>query len=137
MMNYSSPECADEPPLSILIVDDEPPIRFAVGRYFTAVGFRVDEAPGLEEAEALLVANQYSIVIGDLRLSRTNGKEGLELISFVRTHTPATRIILLTAFGCTDIEREAYKRGADVFLSKPQPLAEIHRIINSVLEVGE
>jgi DNA-binding NtrC family response regulator len=137
MVNHPPSECTGDPPLSVLVVDDEQPIRFAVERYFTAVGFRVDEAAGLEEAEALLTMNQYSIVIADLRLNGMNGKEGLELISFVRTHTPATRFVLLTAFGSTEIEREAYKRGADRFLSKPQPLAELHRIIYSVLEGGE
>jgi ActR/RegA family two-component response regulator len=133
-MNYSSSESIEEPPLSILVVDDEYPIRFAFGRYFTAVGFRVDQAAGREEAEALLVANQYSILIVDLRLSDTNEQEGLELISSVRMHSLHTRIITLTAFGSVKIEREAYKRGADLFLSKPQSLPELHSIISSILQ---
>ncbi len=137
MANYSRSTCTHGLLLSILIVDDEQHIRFAVKRYFTAVGFRVDEAAGREEAEALLATNQYSIVIADLRLSGMHGQEGLELVSFVRRHCPRTRVILLTAFGSTEIEQDAYNRGADLFLSKPQPLAELHRIINSVLESGK
>ncbi len=133
MVNYSTSECTDEPPLSVLVVDDEQPIRFAIERYFTAVGFRVDEAAGREEAEALIAANQYSVVIADLRLSSMNAQEGLDLISFVRRCSPSTRVILLTAFGSTGIEREAYERGADSFLSKPQPLPKLHRIIQTLL----
>ncbi len=118
----------------MLFVDDEKPIVFAVKQYFAALRYEVDCATEREEAEDLLQNTQYDVVIADLCLSKTDGYEGLDLITLVRRQCPQTRTILLTAYGDGEIEREAYRRGVDVFLHKPQPLPELHRIISSILE---
>lgn len=118
----------------ILIVDDEESILFAVKRYFTRMGFGVDCARELEEAEALVAHTAYNLVIADLSLSDSGSAEGLEIIRFVRRHCPAARVILLTAYGSPSVEKEALKRGADVFLHKPKPLAELATIVTQLTE---
>ena len=112
----------------ILVVDNEDSILFAVKRYFVRAGFSVDCARELEEAEALAAHNEYRLVIADLSLSEHGSTEGLEILRFIRSHCPCTRIILLTAYGSPRIEREAFRRGCDAFLHKPKPLDEIARI---------
>lgn len=119
---------------SILIVDDEEPIRLAFVEYFGALGFHVDDARELEEAEALLSNVHYDVVIADLRLTGIYGSEGLQIVGFLRERSPSVRIILLTAYGSEAIEAEARRLGVDVFLHKPQPLAEIARIVREVLQ---
>ena len=126
-----SPLTASENP--VLIVDDEPTVLSAVSDYMRAYGFPVDEAQELEEAEALLVTSEYAIVIADIRLSGMHGREGLELLRFVRQQCPAARVIVMTADGDDHLEREARRRGADTFLEKPLPLSdlllEVHRLL--------
>jgi DNA-binding response OmpR family regulator len=112
----------------ILVVDDEEPIRFALREYFVARGYTVDCAQEIEEAEALINANAYDIVIADLRLTGIHGAEGLELVSYVRERSDA-RVILLTAYGTNEIERAAYDRGATAFLHKPTPLATVAELV--------
>jgi DNA-binding response OmpR family regulator len=118
----------------LLIIDDEESIRFAVKRYFTRIGFDVDCASELEEAEALAAHTAYGVVIADLSLTDSGSSEGLEIIRFMRRSSPETRIILLTAHGSPGTEKEAYKRGADVFLHKPKPLPELALIVDQLLE---
>jgi DNA-binding response OmpR family regulator len=117
----------------ILIVDDEEPILFAMREYFAAKGWTVDYAREPLEAEALLSTNDYRVAILDLRLSGTPGAEGLDLIESVRSRSPRTRIILLTAYGSREIEAEAFRRGADAFLHKPKPLSEVAQIASGLM----
>ncbi|HEX3557150.1 MAG TPA: response regulator [Thermoanaerobaculia bacterium] len=112
----------------ILVVDDEEPILAAVREYFEPLGYGVDCARELEEAEALLAHVRYDLMIADLRLTGSQSAEGLELIRFVRERSPWTRTILLTGFGSAEVETEALGRGVDAFLQKPQPLAHLASI---------
>ncbi|HTR02846.1 MAG TPA: response regulator [Thermoanaerobaculia bacterium] len=120
----------------ILIVDDEEPILFAMREYFATKGYAVDCARETQEAEALLAKNRYALAILDLRLSGTPGAEGLDVIASVRARSRETRIILLTAYGSREIEAEARRRGADAFLQKPKPLAEVAQIASTLMGVA-
>ncbi len=121
----------------ILIVDDEEPILFAMREYFATKGYDVDCARETQEAEALLAANRYSLAILDLRLTGTQGAEGLDIIGSLRARSPKTRIILLTAYGSREIEAEARRRGADAFLHKPKPLSEVAAIASGLIAAGQ
>ncbi|HET8799381.1 MAG TPA: response regulator [Thermoanaerobaculia bacterium] len=117
----------------MLVVDDEEHILNALSGYFDHLGYIVDCARTLEEAEALLDLHRYQIVLADLRLTGIEGVEGLEIISYAREKSPGTRVALLTAYGTPAIRQEALRRGADAFLNKPQPLADIARIVATLV----
>jgi len=119
----------------LLVVDDEEPIRYAVREYFVARGYAVDCAQELEEAEALINTKPYDIVIADLRLTGIHGAEGLELVDFVRERGGA-KVILLTAYGTSEIQRAAFARGAHGFLHKPTPLSAIAEIVAALAADG-
>lgn len=117
----------------MLVIDDEEPILFAAREYFEALGFSVDCATELEEAQALLSHVQYDIVIADLRLTGIYGTEGLALVRHVRERCPQTRILLLTAYGSAAVEEEARRLGVDGFLQKPKPLPDVAQIVFGLL----
>ena len=116
------------PNTQLLVVDDEEPIRYALREYFVARGYAVDCAQEIEEAEALINTRTYDIVIADLRLTGIHGAEGLDLVSYVRERG-GPKVILLTAYGTSEIERAAYARGASAFLHKPTPLSAIADLV--------
>jgi DNA-binding response OmpR family regulator len=118
---------------TLLIVDDEDAILFAMREYFMIRGYRVDCARGLDETATLLSRHPYSAVIADLRLGGSHGTEGLEIVDQVRARSRGTRVILLTAYGSPEIEREARRRGVDAFLHKPRPLPELAGIVRALL----
>ncbi len=125
-VNAPTPAIAEG--VRILIVDDEEAIRDATREYLTALGYQVDAAQEREEAEALLTTTTYDMAICDLRLTGVHGKEGLELVGYLRERCPWARVVMLTAYGSPDLEAEARRRGADVFLQKPVPLSELARL---------
>jgi DNA-binding response OmpR family regulator len=118
----------------ILIVDDEELIVIAMRRYFEGMGYTVDAAHELEEAQALLAHRRYDLVIADLRLTGIGGVEGLQIVSDVHQRYADTRVILLSAFGTPEIERESYNRGADAFLHKPKAMMEIASVAMNLLD---
>ena len=118
----------------ILLVDDEELIVFAMRKYFEGLGYRVDAAHELEEAQALLANRRYDLVIADLRLTGIGGVEGLQIVADVHQRCAHTRVILLSAFGTPEIERESYNRGADAFLHKPKAMMEIANVAMNLLE---
>ena len=109
----------------VLVVDDELPVLDAMRAYLTAHGFAVDTASEREEAEALLTVVDYAILIADLRLTGVHGREGLELVRVARRQCPLARIIVVTAFGSPEIDREARRCGADAVFEKPVPLSHL------------
>ena len=118
----------------ILIVDDEELIVLAMRRYFEGLGYFVDSAHELEEAQALLATRGYDLVIADLRLTGIGGVEGLQIVADVHQRCANTRVILLSAFGTPEIERESYNRGADAFLHKPKAMMEIANVAMNLLD---
>lgn len=118
----------------ILIVDDEELIVKAMRKYFEGLGYSVDAAHELEEAQALLANLPYDLVIADLRLTGIGGVEGLQIVSDVHARSRNTRVILLSAYGTPEIERESYNRGADAFLHKPKAMMEIAGVAMNLLE---
>jgi DNA-binding NtrC family response regulator len=117
----------------MLLIDDEPSILSAMSEYFTSRGFEVDCAQNMKDAIARLHASQYAVIIADLRLSLGGEEEGLELIAYAHSRYPAARKILLTAHGSLRVKAKALECGVNAILQKPQPLAELSRVVSEVL----
>jgi DNA-binding NtrC family response regulator len=133
-MFYRSPGAAMH---RILIVDNEEAVGFSMSEYFKMQGYQVDYARDRLEAEDHLAKRAYSVVIEDLWLSNNTNREGLDIVKFVHDRYPSTQIIVLTARGSAEAEKEASKRGASAFLAKPKPLPEIAQVVSGLLNVRD
>ena len=125
---------SEAPMPRLLVVDDEESICFSMSEYFSLHGFRVDTASEWEEAEKLIEATEYRVVIQDLRLTTTRNPDGLNIIKLIRDHNSQTKIVVLTAYGSSEMEDEARRCGADAFLRKPKPLSQVAQVIQGLLE---
>jgi CheY-like chemotaxis protein len=56
------------------------------------------------------------------------------LIKLVHRKQPETKIVVLTAYGSTDVENEARECGANAFLRKPKPLSQVAQVVQGLLE---
>lgn len=121
-------------PRNLLVVDDEESICFSMREYFSQHGFNVDTAREMEEAEVLIKATDYKVIIQDLRLGLTRHPDGLEIIKLVHKRNPETRIVVLTSYGSREVEEEARRAGADAFLRKPKPLSQVAQVIQGLME---
>ena len=124
----------------ILVVDDEDGIREFLIDALGEEGRRVDEAPSVDAAEALLREHRYDVVLTDLRMP---GKSGMELVrdlcsgALSAPGAPAPVVIMLTAHGFVDAAVEAMKVGAFEFLEKPvSSPAALRKLVHSALRRG-
>lgn len=122
---------------SILIVDNEEAVGSSMSEYFTLLGYQVDYARDRLEAEDHLARRDYAVIIEDLWLNNHTNREGLDIVEFVHQRYPSTQIIVLTARGSAEAEREANRRGASAFLAKPKPLPEIAQVVSGLLNVRD
>lgn len=109
----------------ILVVDDEKSIAFAVRHYFVQQGYEVDCASSSEQALEFLAGNHYAAAIVDVELRDPNAADGINLAHFIRGHSPATAVIVLTALGTPETETRARDAGVHSFMHKPARLAQI------------
>ena len=81
--------------------------------YLETYEWIVDSASDFDSARRRLDANHYAVVIADLRLSPKEAIAGLDVLAHVRTTSPETKTILLTAYGSPHVEEEARRLGVD------------------------
>ena len=109
----------------ILIVDDEPAIRFAVTEYFIAYGYRVDATEDATSALQLMKRHVYDAVIADLRLGGSREFGGLDVIDAAYKLPKRPCVVMLSADNSPSLVAEAKRRGANFTLHKPLPLYEL------------
>lgn len=119
---------------NLLVVDDEESICFSMSEYFSQHGFKVDTAREMEEAEGLIKATDYKVIIQDLRLGLARHPDGIDIIRLVHKRNPDTRIVVLTSYGSAEVEEEARRAGADAFLRKPKPLSQVAQVVQGLIE---
>lgn len=113
----------------ILIVDDDDQLVNAYRQYLSGLGYPVDSAGEIEEAQTLLTHFPYSVVITDLRLSRLSFG-GLDLVKFIHEVSLPTRVVVLTAYGWPELKAEAANQGVDAFLQKPMRLSDLAKTVD-------
>jgi two-component system response regulator PilR (NtrC family) len=115
----------------ILVVDDEQSLREVLSIMLKRAGYAVTSATGGEEAVELLQKEIYDLVITDLRMPKV---DGMEVLSAVKSVSPETVVLIITAFASADSAVEAMKQGAYDYLTKPFQVDEVQLIIRNALE---
>ncbi|MBI6681936.1 sigma-54-dependent Fis family transcriptional regulator [Pseudomonas viridiflava] len=101
---------------SVIVVDDEAPIRQAVEQWLTLSGFTVQVFARAEECLAELPEHFPGVVLTDVRMP---GISGLELLARLQVIDKDLPVILLTGHGDVPMAVEAMREGAYDFLEKP------------------
>jgi DNA-binding NtrC family response regulator len=115
----------------ILIVDDEPGLRFGVREYLELQGYDVDEAESNQRAQERFRASRPDIVIADYMLPDGTALELLPRLKEIDAEIP---LIILTAHGSIDLAVRAIKDGAEQFLTKPLELSALLVVLQRILE---
>ena len=101
---------------SLLIVDDDAPLRMRLARAMERRGFLVTSAGSVAEAREAVARHAPAYAVIDLRLEDGSG---LEVVSALRAERPEAKIVMLTGYGNFATAVAAVKAGAVDYLSKP------------------
>ena len=115
----------------ILVVDDEQSLREVLSIMLKRAGYAVTSAMDGEEAIELIQKEIFDLVITDLRMPKI---DGMEVLKAVKSASPETVVLIITAFATADSAVEAMKQGAYDYLTKPFQVDEVQLIIRNALE---
>ncbi|PLX80768.1 MAG: DNA-binding response regulator [Desulfuromonas sp.] len=115
----------------ILIVDDEEGMRKLLGRILVKNGYDTVSAPSAEEALRLVEADQFDLVITDIKMP---GMDGLQLLQELKAFNPGLPIIVITAYGTVESAVQALRAGAYDYITKPFENDEIRLTVAKTFE---
>jgi two-component system nitrogen regulation response regulator GlnG len=108
-------------PSSVLIIDDEEPIAWALRRAFEREKYRVAVAATAEDGLAKAKQHSPDVVFLDVRLP---GMDGLTALGELKKTSPDAAVIVITAHGNLNTAVKAVEGGAFDYLAKPFDLAQ-------------
>ncbi len=119
----------------ILIVDDHEVLREGVKRIFdrqpgTAT---FGEASTAQQALKFVREQDWDVVVLDLSLGGRSGLEVLKEVKQIRSHLP---VLILSMHSEEQFARRAFKAGAQGYITKDSPRAELVKAINKVIQGG-
>jgi two-component system, NtrC family, response regulator AtoC len=123
------------PPLRVLVVDDEPLVRWSVAETLTAPGYEVIEAGDGDSAIYALMSapDDVDVVLLDLVLP---DYRDLSLLAVLRRMVPTLPIIMMTAFATRELVERARMMGAFTVVNKPFEMNELAPLIGRALRAA-
>ena len=124
MVEYSGP-------VSVLVVDDEEPIRNALKKFLAQQQFEVYAAGSGDEALQQLQRHKVALMLCDIRMP---GTSGVDLVPQALEIEPDLAILMLTAVNDATSAALCMQRGAMDYLTKPIELADLGRAVQRALK---
>ena len=117
----------------ILIIEDEEPIRRVLKRILLEENehFSIDQAEDGEKGLTTLLAEDYDLILCDIKMPN---KDGLEVLKAAKNKGVLTPFIMLTGHGNIQTAVEAMKIGAYDFIPKPPDLNRLLISVRNALE---
>ena len=115
----------------VLLVDDDPVIRFGIRNFLESQGMQVIEAESVRKAQEKFRGASPDAAIVDFSLP---DGDGLELLEHFKNVDPGLPVIVLTGQGSIELAVRAIKEGAEQFLTKPVELPALHTLLLRALE---
>jgi two-component system response regulator RegA len=116
---------------SLLVLDDDAPLRNRLGRALEQRGFEPTLVGSVQEAIAAVKIHAPAYAVLDMRLEDGSG---LKVVEAVRDARPDAKIIMLTGYGNIATAVQAVKAGAVDYLSKP---ADADDVVRALLAKGD
>jgi len=114
------------PDKSLLVLDDDAPLRTRLARALEQRGFKPSPVGSVAEALALVKAAPPAFAVLDMRLEDGSG---LKVVEAMRDARPEARVIMLTGYGNIATAVAAVKAGAIDYLSKPADADDVARAL--------
>ncbi|MGE0528228.1 MAG: sigma-54-dependent transcriptional regulator [Bdellovibrionales bacterium] len=118
----------------LVIVDDDPAIHDLLKVFFEDLGHQVTCLENLTQATQYISRNGYEIdlILSDLRMPDGTG---LGLMPVLKKHNLDVPLILITAYGSSEIGANALKKGIFDYITKPLNLTELEVLCNRAIKI--
>jgi CheY-like chemotaxis protein len=113
----------------VLVVDDEVNLRFAIERGLRKAGHHADSASTVRQAIERLRSQPYDTVVTDLRMP---GGDGLELIQWLGSYSPSTKILVVSAYITAEFRKEYGNQATIGILEKPVELVKLIELVEQL-----
>jgi len=120
--------------VTVLVVDDEEPIRNALRKYLKQQQFEVYAAGSADEALQQLRMHKVALMLSDIRMP---GTSGVDLVPQALEIEPDLAILMLTAVNDATSAALCMQRGAMDYLTKPIELADLGRAVQRAIKRRE
>ena len=121
------------PDRSVLVLDDDAPLRTRLGRALESRGFEITLVGSVEEAVQAVRAHPPAFAVLDIRLEDGNG---LQVVEAIHAQRPDARVIILTGYGNIATAVAAVKAGAVDYLPKPADADDVARALLAARDGG-
>ncbi len=119
----------------ILIAEDERTLaHFLRSALEEEPGYEVEVRHSGEDALEAVAERQPDVIIADLRMP---GLSGIQLLRAARGLQTRTQAILMTAYGCSDVEAEAERVGVSAYVSKPFEMEEMKQLVRRAVRIAK
>lgn len=115
-------------PSTVMIVEDDAATRRLYRFLLANSGYNVVEAEDGVVALERLATHPSELIVTDMNMPRMNG---MDLVRSVRQSYPDVYVIMVTAFGTPDTEKQAYRAGVNEYLMKPFDFEELEERVRS------
>lgn len=116
---------------SLLVMDDDGPLRNRLSRALESRGFEVKSAAGVSEALAIIREKPPAFAVLDMRL---DDGSGLTVVEEMHNLRPDARVVMLTGYGNIATAVAAVKAGAVDYLAKP---ADADDVMKALLAIND
>jgi len=119
-------------PRTILVIDDDPLVRWSLAQHLTQQGYRVVTAGSASEARVRAgAAPAPELILLDLKLP---DMDGVELLAALRHDGVACPVIVLSAHLTPELSLKAVAAGATYVTEKPFQLETLHELVRRTVE---
>ena len=118
---------------SVLVVDDDPDVRFTVSSILEEAGFEVDTAAHGREGLERLAARAYEAVVSDIRMP---DMDGLQLLRQLRERDLDLPVVLMTGGPGIETAIQAVEYGAYRYLLKPVSAEDLVATLERASSLG-
>ncbi len=120
-------------PKQVLICDDEETLTWSLAKSlaYDRETYEVTTVNDGETALAVMEQQAIDVVVLDIRLP---GMSGLDVLLQIKEKKPATKVIMMTAYGSADIKEKAKARGSLFYIEKPFEIEQLRGLILKALK---
>lgn len=118
---------------TLLVIDDEPSIRFTIEQVIGSPALTVFSAATAQEGLRIIEESSPQVVLLDIRLDDCSG---LDLFKRIKRLQPKTLVIFITGHGSAETAIEAMKIGAFDYLVKPLDIHQLNQVIEQAFKIS-